>query len=83
VWNGTGPRQSQPVQPIGEESAMTGIERDELALAQTLGWAQEAADRADFDEAIDWLHVVELVHGALPDEWTPTRQAWRTLATVR
>jgi hypothetical protein len=55
---------------------ITDAERSERALAQTLGWAQEAADRGSIAEAVDWLHYVELIHGTLPAAWQRQRAVW-------
>jgi hypothetical protein len=55
---------------------MTFDEREERARAETLGWAQEAADRGDLSEAIDWVYVAELTHGPLPEAWDRTRSVW-------
>jgi hypothetical protein len=46
-------------------------------VAQTLGVAQEAAARGDFEDALQWLRVVEVVDGVLPVEWQRTRAVWR------
>jgi hypothetical protein len=37
--------------------------RHERAVANTLGFAQEAAARGDFTDALQWLGVVEIVDG--------------------
>jgi hypothetical protein len=52
---------------------MTGHER---AVANTLGFAREAAARGDFAGALEWLGVVEIVDGALPAGWELTRASW-------
>jgi hypothetical protein len=55
---------------------MLAGQHHEVALAQTLGWAQDAAARGEIGEAVDWLHVAEMVHGALPAEWLQLRDSW-------
>ena len=55
---------------------MTGAERHERALANTLGFAREAAAKGDFAGALEWLGVVEIVDGALPAGWEQTRALW-------
>jgi hypothetical protein len=55
---------------------MTSDEREALARAQTLGWAEEAAERGEVGEALDWLHVAVQLHGPLPAEWEQTRKVW-------
>ena len=42
------------------------MERHERAVANTLGFAREAAFRGDFQGALEWLAVVEVVDGVLP-----------------
>jgi hypothetical protein len=54
-------------------------ERHERAVANTLCWAQEAAGHEAFSDALEWLHVVELVDGALTPGWDRKRASWRTL----
>ena len=55
-------------------------ERHERAVANTLCWAQEAAGYKAFRDALEWLHVVELVDGALTPDWERTQASWRLLA---
>ena len=55
-------------------------ERHERAVANTLGWAQEAAAEEAFSDALEWLHLVELVDGALTPRWERTQASWRLLA---
>ena len=54
-------------------------ERHERAVANTLGWAQEAAAHEAFSDALKWLHLVELVDGALTPDWERTQASWRLL----
>jgi hypothetical protein len=56
---------------------VTGAERHERAVANTLGFAREAAASGDFAGALEWLGVVEIVDGALPAGWELTRAVWR------
>ncbi len=56
---------------------MNGVERHERAVANTLGFAREAASRGDFKDALEWLGVVEVVDGVLPPGWERTRAVWR------
>lgn len=53
--------------------------RHERAVANTLCWAQEAAAHEAFRDALEWLHVVELVDGALTPDWERTQASWRLL----
>ena len=54
-------------------------ERHERAVANTLCWAQEAAADETFSDALEWLHVIELVDGALTPDLTRTQESWRLL----
>lgn len=56
---------------------MNGLERHERAVANTLGFAREAAFRGDFQGALEWLAVVEVVDGVLPPGWDRMRAGWR------
>ena len=55
---------------------MTGAERHQNAVANTLGLAREAAARGDFADALEWLAVVDVVDGALPAGWELKRAVW-------
>jgi hypothetical protein len=55
-------------------------ERHERAVANTLCWAQEAAAEEAFSDALEWLHLVELVDGALTPRWERRQASWRVLA---
>jgi hypothetical protein len=59
---------------------MARAERHQTAVAQTLGWAREAADGGDFGDALEWLRVVEVVDGALPPAWERRKQLWVLMA---
>lgn len=60
-----------------ERSADSVEQRHERAVAQTLRWAQDAADRDAFSDALDWLDVVEVVDGDLAPGWKRTQSSWR------
>jgi hypothetical protein len=55
---------------------VTGVGPHERAVANTLGFAQDAAARGDFRGALEWLGVMEIVDGGLPPGWERTRAAW-------
>ncbi|HET7378416.1 MAG TPA: hypothetical protein VFJ24_00095 [Gaiellales bacterium] len=55
---------------------MTGLGRHERGVANTLGFAWEAAARRDFRGALEWLGVVEIVDGGLPPGWERARAVW-------
>jgi hypothetical protein len=58
----------------------TRATRHQVARARTLGWAQDAADRGDHKDALEWLYLIEFVDGVLPADWERTRTVWRELA---
>jgi hypothetical protein len=48
-----------------------------VAVANTLRWADEAASRSDFSDALAWLHVLDVIGDELPPEYQAKRRAWR------
>jgi hypothetical protein len=55
---------------------MSGAERHERAVRQSLRWAAEAALAGDFRLALGWLEVVHTIDGDLPPGWEAKRQRW-------
>ncbi|MGB0091342.1 MAG: hypothetical protein WBP81_02225 [Solirubrobacteraceae bacterium] len=55
---------------------MTSAEHHQRAVARSLSFAQEAAGRSDFDDALAWLRVVATVDGGLPAQWERARACW-------
>lgn len=53
-----------------------GLGRHELAVRQSLRWAQRAAAEGDYGNALGWLATVEAVDGRLPDGWEERRRSW-------
>jgi hypothetical protein len=53
-------------------------ERHRVAVANTLGWAQEAAQRGHYADALEWLRTVEAIGDQLPPGYQTQRQAWRS-----
>ena len=60
------------------QTAVDGAERHRVAVANTLGWAQEAAQRGDYADALEWLRTVEAIGEQLPPGYQTQRQAWRS-----
>ena len=56
---------------------MNVAERHQRAVAQSLRFAQEAADRGALGEALEWLTVVEYVDDGLPVQWERARACWQ------
>jgi hypothetical protein len=50
------------------------------AVARTLEFAEEAASRGDFSEALAWLETLDAVARHLPDEYASKRLEWRLAA---
>ena len=45
-------------------------------IARTLGWADAAAERGDWREALRWVEKVRSLGQTLPAEYETKRQAW-------
>lgn len=50
--------------------------RHAAIIARTLRWADEAAARRDFAEALRWVETVRRLGDELPHEFTAKRDAW-------
>lgn len=46
------------------------------AVARSLQWADEAAGRTDYADALAWIQTVEVVDGELPEEYKTKRDTW-------
>lgn len=64
---------------IARQQSSGHEERHNRAIAQTLSWADEAAAREAYDDALEWLRTVEVVDGALSQGWQRTQTSWRLL----
>lgn len=53
-------------------------ERHVAAVARTLGWAEEAAARDDYVDAIGWVQVIEAIGDELTQGYKTKRQEWCT-----
>lgn len=51
-------------------------------IARTLRWADEAAARRDYLEALRWIETVRSVGEPLPEDYEAKRRAWRRLASA-
>ena len=47
-----------------------------VAVARSLRWADEAANRGDHSDALAWLHVIEAIGDELPESYQAKRQVW-------
>ncbi len=48
------------------------------ALARTLQWANESAERGDYFDALAWLDTVEAIGDELPEVYEIRRDSWST-----
>jgi hypothetical protein len=61
----------------GEDDRSKAFEAKHAAIiARTLRWADEAASRHDYVQALRWLETVEGIGEALPDEYEAKRHGW-------
>jgi hypothetical protein len=47
-----------------------------VAVARTLQWADEAAERGDHFDAVAWLETLEAIGDQLPEVYENRRAAW-------
>jgi hypothetical protein len=47
------------------------------AVARSLGWADESAERGDHVDAVAWLEMVEAIDDELPEIYKLRRDQWR------
>jgi hypothetical protein len=51
-------------------------------IARTLRWADEAAARCDYAEAVRWVETVRSLGEALPGHYEAKRRVWLRLASA-
>jgi hypothetical protein len=56
---------------------------DSRAIAATLRWADAAAVRHDYEEALHWLDTVAAICDELPDGYAVRRAAWQEASRIR
>ena len=61
----------------GHEGANEFEARHAEIIARTLRWADEAAARHDYGEALRWAETVRGLGNALPDDYETKRRRWR------
>jgi hypothetical protein len=66
-----------------DELRLTPDARHRAAVASGLGWADDAAARGDYTEALSWLRTIEAVGDQLTPECQAKRDACLTLAGGR
>ncbi len=61
----------------GSDDRSEGFEAKHAAIiARTLRWADEAAGRHDYAEALRWIETVQGLGEALPSDYEAKRQGW-------
>jgi hypothetical protein len=50
--------------------------RHAAIIARTLSWADDAAARSDYREAVHWVETVRGLGHELPDEYAAKRETW-------
>jgi hypothetical protein len=56
---------------------------DSRAIAATLRWADAAAARRDYGEALHWLDTVAAMCDELPDGYAVKRASWEDASRIR
>ncbi len=76
-----------PTHPAGldgsghcEPSGSRGDKKHEAAVAATLAWADEAAARGDYADALGWLATVEAVGDTLTNAYHAKQRTWHLMA---
>ena len=61
----------------GGDDRADGFEANHAAIiARTLRWADEAAGRDDYAEALRWIETVQSLGEALPSDYEAKRRDW-------
>jgi hypothetical protein len=61
----------------GERDRVSAFEANHAAIiARTLRWADEAAARRDYVEAVRWIDTVRSLGDNLSEEYTAKHQRW-------
>jgi hypothetical protein len=63
------------------ETQVSARDRHLAAVARSFAWAEEAAKRGDYTDALSWVQVVEAIGDVIPIEYQTKRQAWLSALT--
>lgn len=63
----------------GSDTSTAGVHA--AAVARTLTWAEESAARGDYEDALAWLGVLDVIGERLPHAYAEKRGAWRRALT--
>jgi hypothetical protein len=58
------------------EASVSAHDRHLAAVARTFSWAEEAAARGDYADALSWVQVVQAIGDLIPIEYQTKRRAW-------
>ncbi len=61
----------------GRNDARSRATKHAQAVTRTLEFAEEAAGRGDFTDALAWLQTIEAVDRRLPGQYETRREEWR------
>jgi hypothetical protein len=62
--------------PAPRGARVSARDRHLAAVARSFGWAEEAAARGDYADALSWVGVVEAIGDLIPIEYQTKRRAW-------
>jgi len=58
------------------ETQVSARDRHLAAVARSFGWAEQAAARGDYADALSWVQVVEAIGDLIPIEYQTKRRTW-------
>jgi hypothetical protein len=61
---------------VNAPDRISAPDRHLAAVARSLQWAQESAERGDYTDALAWVSAVEATGSQLPPGYHAKRQAW-------
>jgi hypothetical protein len=64
------------------EVSMFKTQRHDAAVTRTLAWANEAAARNEYDDALRWLAVIDAIGDPLPAGYATKQVEWRLAERV-
>jgi hypothetical protein len=62
--------------PAPRAAQMSAHDRHLAAVARSFSWAEEAAARGEYADALSWVAVVEAIGDLIPVEYQTKRRAW-------
>ena len=71
-----------PADESGGDPSTAFESKHAAIIARTLRWADEAAARLDYVEALRWVETVRSLGEALPEHYEAKRRVWCQLASA-